>query len=366
MIVLPVALFWLVMICVFVVFFGIYGIPFDIPYAEKQKYFSVMHDRFRDGSGLLISVIMTALMIFTMAAVNQFLTRKIIKRIMKPLDTLSYGVRQIGGNNLACRLDYREDDEFRPVCDTFNETAARLETMVAEREKNEEVRRELIAGISHDLRTPLTSIQVSASGLASGVAATTEQREKYLAIIENQTAAMEHIIEQLFLFSKLDTGVFPADMQTVDCGAMIEDCVEELSGEYERRGLALIARELPHDARISIDPLLFRRVIINIFENAVNYKTAETGCLVIDYVKGESIKITLADDGPGVAPEYLEKIFDVFYRADPSRNKKGSGLGLAISAKIIARMGGTVHAELPAAGGLAIVLNFPPAEKAAS
>jgi signal transduction histidine kinase len=265
MIFLPIALLWAAIWGFMLVYSGIRGIPLDRYHAEGGQYWNDFDGRFEGGTGILISLGMTALMIFIMAGVNRFLTRFIIKRIMKPLDALSYGVRQIGENNLACRLDYREDDEFRPVCDTFNETAARLETMVAERQKNEETRRELIAGISHDLRTPLTSIQVSASGLASGVAATAEQREKYLAIIKNQTAEMEHIIEQLFLFSKLDTGVFPADMRTVDCGAMIEDCVEELSGEYERRGLVLIARKLPQNARITIDPLLFRRVIIIIY-----------------------------------------------------------------------------------------------------
>jgi signal transduction histidine kinase len=100
--------------------------------------------------------------------------------------------------------------------------AARLETMTAERQKNEEGRRELIAGISHDLRTPLASIKMSVDGIKSGAAATAEQRGQYLAIIENQTCAMEHIINQLFLFSKLDMADFPAEMRIVNCGDMLK------------------------------------------------------------------------------------------------------------------------------------------------
>ncbi|GHU08564.1 hypothetical protein FACS1894151_04680 [Spirochaetia bacterium] len=152
---------------------------------------------------------------------------------------------------------------------------------------------------------------------------------------------------------------------------MIEDCIAELSCEYERRGLALIAQELPEDIHISIDPLLFRRVIINIFENSVKYKTAGKGQMSLGAArKTEMAEITFTDNGPGVPPDSIEKLFDIFYRADLSRNnavrpgeRTGSGLGLAISAKIIAKMNGTIHAELPAAGGLAVVIRLPLVEK---
>ncbi|GHU57756.1 hypothetical protein FACS189444_0350 [Spirochaetia bacterium] len=359
---LPPLLIWAVSVSIGIAMINIQGIHFDEAVIHSQQ---VKEDWYAGGRGIaLLSIIIAAAILITVV-VNQLLTQKMIKRIMSPLDTLSFGVKQIGENNLAFRLDYREDDEFRPICDTFNEMAVRLETMIQERQKNEDNRRELIAGISHDLRTPLTSIKMSVDGIKSGVAATREQREKYLGIIENKTGDLEHIINQLFLFSKLDMDEFSAETQIVDCGAMIEDCIEELSLEYERRGLALIAEELPRDIHTGIDPLLFRRVIVNILENAVKYKSAEMGHITITCAKlaenneAETVEIRLADDGPGVPPESLEKLFDVFYRADPSRNKKGSGLGLAISAKIIAKMGGTIHAELPATGGLAVVIVLP-------
>jgi signal transduction histidine kinase len=309
-------------------------------------------------------MLIPAILIITM--VNQLLTRKIIKRIMKPLNTLRDGARQFSENNFNFRLDYCDNDEFRQVCDMFDEMAARLEAMKQERQKNEDNRRELLAGISHDLRTPLTAIKMSIDGIKTGVAATDEQRKKYAKIIENKTGDMEHIINQLFLFSKLDMDEFPAETRFVNCSTMLEDCIEELSGEYERRGLTLVMRKLPRDMYISIDPVLFRRVIVNIFENAVKYKTVEMGHITITCAnpaesgdETKNVEICFADDGPGVKPESLEKLFDVFYRADQARIKKGSGLGLAISAKIIAKMGGTIHAELPVSGGLAIVIRLP-------
>jgi signal transduction histidine kinase len=373
--VLVIALPLVVMFGVEAAVFGISGIDFSISPSESQQ---IINDWNEIGRGIRIEPILIAIGIFVVGMVNLFLRRIMIKHIMKPLDTLSFGVQQIGKNNLGFRLDYRSNDEFRTVCDTFNETASRLEAMVKERQKNEDNRKELIAGISHDLRTPLTSIKVSINGIRSGVAATEDMREKYLSIIENKTVDLEHIIDQLFLFSKLDMDEFPVNTQIVSYSAMIGDCIEELSEEYERRGLVIVASTLPEHIHIDIDPILFSRVLINIFENTIKYKTAEKGHIAISCTEIESsggtknVEITLADDGPGVAPESLEKLFDVFYRADQSRHdsssggtvhKKGSGLGLAISAKIVTKMGGAIRAELPAAGGLAIVITLPLVER---
>ncbi|GHV88698.1 hypothetical protein AGMMS50267_10580 [Spirochaetia bacterium] len=357
MIVLPVLLFWALMVGISGTVLVINEVSFGSSVAEKIEFLENWHS---SGTGIVFTGITMGIVIILTLTVNQFLTRNIINRVMKPLDTLICGARQFSKNNLGFRIDYGAYDEFRPVCDTFNEMAMRLE-------KNENSRKELIAGISHDLRTPLISIKMSVDGIKSGVAATVSQREKYLDIIENKTRDIEHIIEQLFLFSKLDIDDFKVEKQIVNCGAMIEDYIAELSDEYERRGLTLAVQELPEDIHISIDPLLFHRVIINIFENAVKYKTAKKGEIRLEAAqKGGMAEITFTDNGPGVMPESLEKLFDVFYRADPSRNnaarpgeRTGSGLGLAISAKIIAKMGGSIRAELPEAGGLAIVIYLP-------
>ncbi|GMO70645.1 MAG: hypothetical protein Ta2A_19290 [Treponemataceae bacterium] len=303
MFLLPLLLAWVVMWSIAAVMFGIRGMDFDMPLAEKHQMFEDWEE-----SEHLIKGIMLVIAIIITAVVNQLLTRNIINRVIKPLETLSAGAQQFSKNNLDFRIDYGSDDEFRPLCDTFNEMAERLE-------KNENSRKELIAGISHDLRSPLISIKMSVDGIKSGVAATSEQREKYLGIIENKTADMEHIIDQLFLFSKLDIDEFKAETQVVNCAAMVEDCIVELRDEYERRGLTLIARKLPKNMHISIDPLLLRRVVINIFENAVKYKTAEKGEMRLEAAQKDGMaEIAFTDNGPGVSTESLEKLFDVLPR----------------------------------------------------
>jgi signal transduction histidine kinase len=371
---LPLVAIWAVVLVIALVLYGGRGLDFTMSEAEKE---ALMADWYTSGKGAVFWVLTMVAAVVLTIGISRLLTRTVIKRVTAALDALAAGARQFSENNLAFRLDYRADDEFRPVCDTFNDMAARLEAMIRERQRNDDSRWELIAGISHDLRTPLTAIKVGIDGITSGVAATDEQRAKYAAIIARKTVDLERIIDQLFLFSKLDLNEFTADTRVVNAAALVDDCVDELAGEYAQRGLVITAGDVPNDIAVSVDPGLFRRVILNVLENAVKYKTAAVGRLSIDCAVSDTrddsgisnsdgttnvdgtVEFRFTDDGPGVAPEALDKLFDVFYRADPSRAKQGSGLGLAISAKIVAKMGGTIRAELPAAGGLAIVIALP-------
>jgi signal transduction histidine kinase len=310
---------------------------------------------------LSLSLFLTLIGIF-----NNFSTYHLTKKIVKPLGPLIEGARHIQNNNFSYRIEYREEDEFRAVCDAFNEMAAKLEEATVRRQNEEANRRELIAGISHDLRTPLTTIKGYLEGLESGVASTPKMREHYLKTIKNRAGDMGHIIEQLFLFSKLDMNEFPLAAQQVDIGRAISDMIEDLAHEYEMRGIDIVFSEMAHNAVASVDTFRLRNVIVNILENSARYKTEERGSVTIGVsAADDSVLLRFADDGPGVSADALPRLFDVFYRADPSRNKKGSGLGLAISAKTIERMGGAIHAELPAAGGLAIVISLPLMEKIA-
>ena len=325
------------------------------------------------GGGLKTFVFFT-LFVVIISAINNLLTLRMINNIVRPLKALSEGVNQIHDINLEYRVNYQNNDEFRPICDAFDEMAAKLETFAAEQRKNEANRRELIAGISHDLRTPLTSIKGYLEGLEAGVASTSAMREKYFATIKSKASDLEYIIEQLFLFSKLDTDEFPLTLRRVALDPVIRSLIAEIAGEYATRGLDIHlaphqtapmsdTAAIPPDITISADTLHLRNVIINILENSVVHKTKERGRIDISASWNgdahDTITLRFADDGPGVAADTLGKLFDAHYRADPARNKKGSGLGLAISSKIIERMGGTCRAELPETGGLAIIMCLP-------
>lgn len=309
---------------------------------------------------LTLWFILLILFMILISIINSILTHRFTKHIIKQLEPLSAGVNQIQKNNLSYRINHKSDDEFLPICEAFNEMSEKLETSIEEKKKDEANRKELIAGISHDLRTPLTSIKGCVEGIETGVASTPEMQKKYLSIIKNKASVMEHIIEQLFLFSKLDMNEFPLFMRRVDIGLAVSDMIEDSAPEYENRGLSVALAEIPQNIYINADVFMLKNVIINILENSVKYKTKEHGQIKINIMQNDGyVFLRMTDNGPGVQAEMLPSLFDIFYRTDPSRSNKGSGLGLAISAKIIERMNGQIFAELPSDGGLSIVVKLP-------
>ncbi|WP_315071516.1 HAMP domain-containing sensor histidine kinase [uncultured Clostridium sp.] len=330
----------------------------DTDFTHHNKEDDKAYDRMIFTLGVVMFFVVIAIILLT----NRFLTRFVFKRIITPLETLVYGVHQIRDGNLDFHIDYNEKDEFEEICSDFNEMAQRLLDSVKARQKDEANRKELIAGISHDLRTPLTSIKAYVEGLETGVASTPETQKRYLDTIKNKTSDLEHIVSQLFLFSKLDVGEFPLYLEKVDIGKELSNITVNLSEEYKEKGLVIKMMQNVKDICIQADIVQLRNAVINVLENSVKYKNKEQGQMKISCEdKDNYVVIRLEDNGPGVSSEALEKLFDVFYRTDPSRSNpsKGSGLGLSITAKILEQLGGSVKAENVAEGGLAIIMILP-------
>ncbi len=318
------------------------------------------HDNTNWLSAFTFFFIFFSVLITTVLVTNGMLTHMVYKSIVTPLDLLVYGVHQLRDGNLEYRIAYAGKDEFADICGDFNEMAGHLLEMVNARQKDDENRRELIAGISHDLRTPLTSIKAYIEGLERGIAATPAVQKRYLNTIKNKTADLEYIVTQLFRFSKLDIGEFPFQLENVDIGREIIRFIDSISNEYEGKGLLIAADEIEAGLHVSADIVQLRNVFINILENSVKY--GKNGMIRVDCkAVDQKVRITLTDNGPGVTDEALPNLFSVFYRGDKARTNpsQGSGLGLAITAKIIERIGGSIRAENAAEGGLRIVITLP-------
>ena len=310
---------------------------------------------------MLRSFVIAAVMVTLMSL---YLTRFVFKRILRALGILTDGVRQIRDGNLDYRIRYPDSDEFTPVCDDFNQMAGHLMAAAETKARDEQSRRELIAGISHDLRTPLTSIKAYIEGLEQGIAATPEARKRYIDTIKNKAGDLEHIIEQLFLFSKLDTGGSPYRIERADLGAVVSEVVSGISGEYGERGLDIQTRISDTDLFVNMDAMQTRYVLINIFENSLKYKHKERGRVIVEARRdGGEAALSATDDGPGVPEDALPKLMDLFYTNDGARSNpgKGSGLGLAIVAKIIKQFGGKITADNAPGGGLKIEIRLPEA-----
>jgi signal transduction histidine kinase len=311
---------------------------------------------------IAFGVLLFVVVIFIIGSTNYFLTKSLLHRIVGPLEILNYGVHQIQLGNLDYRIEYGRKDEFSIVCADFNLMAQKLRESVDRQKKDEISRKELIAGISHDLRTPLTSIKAYVEGLIDEIATTPQAQKSYLQTIKTKAEDINQIVDKLFLFSKLDIGEFPFYPEKLMIGEELFEFVKATSDEYRNKGLILELTQNIKNVTFQIDPVQFRNVITNILENSVKYRNKDCGLMEIAcFEREQNVCITLTDDGPGVPEEALDKIFDIFFRNDPSRNNpgKGSGLGLAISAKIIERSEGKIRAENVTTGGLRIVITIP-------
>ncbi len=311
----------------------------------------------------LWGIVFTTLFIFL---INRLIARHILKSIITPLDTLTDGVNEIRNGNLDYRIDYKKKDEFAPVCNAFNDMANRLLDMTTQREREEKSRKELIAGISHDLRTPLTSIKAYVVGLETGVASSSAMQKKYLNTINQKATDLEYIINQLFLFSKLDVGDFPFQMEPINVYGILEQLVEDMEEEYKNRGVVLKYLSSPGEAICKVDMVQFCNVIQNIWSNSAKYKDKEVVVSTMSCeIEEENLILSISDDGPGVPTEALDKLFEVFYRTDSSRQNVslGSGLGLAISSKIISSFGGNITASNIPDGGLCLRISLPLADE---
>lgn len=363
------------MILVTLVLFLLINMVIIKVYAESvEKEFKVSADQIMDDDGLedmikdwtikkdrfiLLFLVDGVFCILALVAVSQIFTRNLTKHIMEPLDELNEGARRVQENNLTQDILYVGDAEFEKVCTTFNNMQ---EHILEEQEKNRKyecARTDMIAGISHDLRTPLTAIKGSIKAMLDGVAATPEMQEKFLNAAYRRTGEMDVLLNQLFYLSKLETGNMPLDIREINLTDFLAKYVcgkQEVLNQTEIE-LHAVLQERNYFAKI--DPEQMQRILDNLVENSVKYSEKSPVHVEIS-LKSEKEKLHLrvSDDGTGVDEEKLPHIFEEFYRGDESRNKKeGNGLGLYIVKYLIEAMGGSVRAYNE--NGLVIEMELP-------
>lgn len=293
---------------------------------------------------------LTGFVFIVIAAVlltNFVLSRWITHMILKPLNILKKGTKEIADGNLQFELDYSEKDEFGEVCREFDIMRTHLQKSVDTQLAYEKYRKELIAGISHDLRTPLTSIKGYVEGLKDGIANTEEKKERYYNAIHTRALDMEALIDSLSTFAKLENKQYKYQLEKVNMDEYLRQCIRDYSEEAERKKAVILYDNHVKDAEVLIDLQEIHRVFINIFENSIKYRLKNQNVIRMEVSKqNENLKILVADDGPGVPERELSDIFNIFYRGDASRTKpeNGSGLGLAIVKQIIEGHHGVIRA----------------------
>lgn len=287
------------------------------------------------------------LCIAVLVVISQFFTRNLVKHIMKPLELLSDGAKRMKSNDLTQEISYSGDVEFEKVCHTFNDMQKHI---LMEKEKNykyEKARTDIIAGISHDLRTPLTAVRGTIKGLMDGVASTPERQNRFLETAYRRTGDMDVLLNQLFYLSKLETGNMPLNLKKIELADFIRSYVNGKQGLLENEQIEIVADIREVTGKALIDPEQLQRIFDNLLENSRKYgeKLPLKTKITLDREE-EGFCICFSDNGVGVPENKLPYLFDEFYQVDESRSRKeGNGLGLYIVKYLIETLGGSVWAE---------------------
>ncbi|SES90313.1 histidine kinase [Salinibacillus kushneri] len=340
MIVLPIVGFLLVeMILGYVMFVMFNGDPQG---ADLQLFFSL---RF---ISIVLIVVLT----------NGLLTYYVSRSIIKPIKELSHSARKISEGNLEYSVATDRKDELGALSNTFEEMRISLKQAKADQARYERNRQELMASISHDLSTPLTSIKGYVKGIQDGVANTPDKLERYMDIIYKTANDMESLIDNLFRYSKLDIEQIPFTFEKVDLYSFFADFIDELDFELEKEeGTAALQADPKDSYIVEADREQLRRVVTNIVQNSLKYMKREHKKIRVRLKsEAQQVKVEIKDNGSGIPQEDIPHIFESFYRTDASRNSStgGSGLGLAIVKKIIEEHCGKVWAESEQGQGTSI------------
>ena len=277
--------------------------------------------------------------------------------VMTPLNQLKEATKNIKEGNLDFTIEKTGVDEIGDLCDDFEEMRKRLKESAEEKVAFDKENKELISNISHDLKTPITAIKGYVEGIMDGVADTPEKMDRYIKTVYNKANDMNVLINELSLYSKIDSNIIPYNFEKININSYFKDCVDEIGADLEQRGMMFSYRNYcAANVMVTADPEQLKRVINNIINNACKYNNKAKGKVGITLTEYDrKVQVAIKDNGIGISKEDLPHIFRRTYRADMSRNSAGgSGLGLSICKKIIEEHGGEIWAESKLRAGTTI------------
>lgn len=322
----------------------------DFVYSDGSKgsifIITAMEKMIPEMKSLILEMMISVVLILVFTA--GMLVVWIYRGIFTPIRKLQTAAENIKEGNLDFTLEPENNDEIGALCQSFEEMRKRLKDSAEEKLSNEKENKVLISNISHDLKTPITAIKGYVEGIIDGVADTPEKMDKYIRTIYNKANEMDTLINELTLYSKIDTNRIPYNFNRINVTDYFNDCIEELSLDLEAKNIGLsYFNYVDEDVQIIADPEQLKRVINNIIGNSVKYLDKQKGFINIRVRDvGDFIQMEIEDNGKGIAAKDLPYIFDRFYRTDESRNSAtgGSGIGLSIVKKIVEDHGGSIWA----------------------
>lgn len=285
----------------------------------------------------------------------------IARGILTPLDELHTATKKIMAGDLDYEIRYKKDNEMGRYCQAFDQLRVQLKESLEKQAALEHSRKELIASISHDLRTPLSSIKGYVEGLQDGIIHDKEKFNRYVTVIKNKTESLDNLIESLFQYSQLDINDQKEAFCIRDSKELLKSIINPIEIEFADQPLQLeVIKPFP-SVRLYANENSVAQVFDNLISNAKRYVNQNGTITIETKVDGDYLKISVTDNGTGISQEDLPHVFDQFYRAEKSRSRSfgGAGLGLAICKKVIENHGGKIWAESTPGVGATFYFTLP-------
>ena len=308
-----------------------------------------------------IFIILCVILFLSFLCTNIFLSYSLSKRIVIPISLLKKATSEISKGNLNCEIIEDGDKEIKELCRDFETMRIQLKDSVHMKMKYDDNRTMLISSISHDLKTPITSIKGYVEGILDGVASTPEKLEMYLKTIYSKTEHIDLLIDDLLLYSKLDLNKIPFNFEKTEVIEYFKFCSNESEFELKKNNIKIyFENKLQQKTFVMIDRERMLRVFMNIIDNSKKYMDKPLGEIKVSLRETKfSVIIELTDNGVGINKTELSKVFDRFYRIDAARSEvKGSGLGLAIAKQIIEGHSGKIWAISEENEGTTILISL--------
>jgi signal transduction histidine kinase len=264
--------------------------------------------------------------------------------IMHDVEAIRDGLLAVGRGKRDIHIETAARDELAELAAAANTMIADLQAEETARDQSELARRDLVAAVSHDLRTPLTSLRLLAEAVGDDIVVDREMRRGYLDRMRTHIDALSALIDDLFELSRLEAGDISWSLERVPLRELVCETVEAMRTEAEAKGVAVVSDVADELRPARANPEKLQRVLFNLIQNAIRHTPAD-GSVVVRAEDGEQgIEVEIADSGDGIAPSEREHVFTAFYRGgvDASRTGDGAGLGLAVSRAIVEAHGGRI------------------------
>lgn len=286
----------------------------------------------------------------------------LLSSIRTPVLDLTKAVERMKKGDMDVYIMRTDAEEIDTLCVAFDEMRMQLKQTRALEQKHIEQRRMLLANLSHDLRTPITSIKGYVQGIQDGIADTPEKLDRYLSTIYAKAVVIEEMVNNLSMLTNLETGDLKFEFELGDVNELLRQLADEYRLDIGNNNIRFNLNLADKPAVIKVDNQKMRRVFTNLIENAIKYRKDENSCISISSVfENKGILICVEDNGIGIKAGDMDRIFDGFFRSDPARNLniKGSGLGLGIAKQIVEKHGGKIWAKSEIDKGTAMFVFLP-------